>query len=510
MISNPKKRGFTLIELLVVIAIIGILATLAVVALQQARSRARDSKRMADMKQVQTAMELFFSENGRYPTTEEWNSGTITSNASGEVFMYSIPTAPSPADGDCTTASNSYTYIPQNNGASYTIDFCTGKQISDLPEGAKQMTPGGIILASSAPSGGGETGGEVEGECLTLPGSCQWTNLGSAGFSGPWVDNTCFYIDNGTPYVANSGGSYELFVMKYNGSSWESVGGTVEGYVVQNGVDFAVYNGTPYLSVQNPNDLNKLTVVKYDGSSWSFVGGSTISSGQADAFSIYLNGSVPYIAYSNAVSYTIPEATVASYNGSSWQNIGTPGFSTNAISQTSVIVYNGTPYVAFSDTANSYKATVMKYNGSSWVYVGSAGFSAGQVDNLSFDIYNGIPYVAFRDYTNSYKATVMKYNGSSWELVGSAGFSTGMPTGSVALDVYNGTPYVAYGDNLNGGRIDVKKYNGSSWENFGPTGISSGAAQKISLIIDDGIPYIAYQQSNLAVVKIFLPIPPEL
>ncbi len=157
MISNTKKRAFTLIELLVVIAIIGILATLAVVALQQARSRARDSKRMADMKQLQTAMELFFNENGRYPTTEEWNSGTIISSSSGETFMYSIPSAPSPADGDCLEASNTYVYTPQNSGASYTIDFCTGKQISDLPEGPKQMTPGGIIMGSSESGGGAPT-----------------------------------------------------------------------------------------------------------------------------------------------------------------------------------------------------------------------------------------------------------------------------------------------------------------------------------------------------------------
>jgi len=149
-----QKKAFTLIELLVVIAIIGILATLAVVALQQARSRARDSKRMADMKQVQTALELFFNENGRYPTTDEWNSGTVTSSSSHEVFMYSIPAAPSPADGSCLEASNTYVYIPQNSGASYTIDFCTGKQVTDLPEGAKQMTPGGIILASSESGGG--------------------------------------------------------------------------------------------------------------------------------------------------------------------------------------------------------------------------------------------------------------------------------------------------------------------------------------------------------------------
>ncbi|PKM91640.1 hypothetical protein CVU82_00300 [Candidatus Falkowbacteria bacterium HGW-Falkowbacteria-1] len=150
-------RGFTLIELLVVIAIIGILATLAVVALQQARQSARDSKRVADMKQASTALELFFNENGRYPTTDEWNSGSITSSTTGEIFMYNIPTAPSPADGDCLEASNTYAYIPQNSGASYTIDFCTGKQISDMPEGVKQMTPGGIIMGSSESSGEGET-----------------------------------------------------------------------------------------------------------------------------------------------------------------------------------------------------------------------------------------------------------------------------------------------------------------------------------------------------------------
>ncbi|MCK9439010.1 MAG: hypothetical protein WC164_01175 [Patescibacteria group bacterium] len=104
---------------------------------------------MADMKQVQTALELFFNENGRYPTTEEWNSGSIVSSTSQETFMYSIPAAPTPADGDCTSASNTYTYIPSASGDTYTINFCTGKQIADLPDGTKYLTPGGIILSSN-------------------------------------------------------------------------------------------------------------------------------------------------------------------------------------------------------------------------------------------------------------------------------------------------------------------------------------------------------------------------
>ena len=63
-----NKKGFTLIELLVVISIIGLLSTLAVVALSNARTKARDAKRIADIKQFQTALELFaVDNNGNYP-----------------------------------------------------------------------------------------------------------------------------------------------------------------------------------------------------------------------------------------------------------------------------------------------------------------------------------------------------------------------------------------------------------------------------------------------------------
>jgi len=53
-----NKKGFTLIELLVVIAIIGLLSTLAVVSLNGARAKARDAKRVSDVKQISTLIEM--------------------------------------------------------------------------------------------------------------------------------------------------------------------------------------------------------------------------------------------------------------------------------------------------------------------------------------------------------------------------------------------------------------------------------------------------------------------
>jgi len=60
------RQGFTLIELLVVIFIISLLATLVIVSLQNAQSKARDSKRLADINQFQKALDLYYDQNDTY------------------------------------------------------------------------------------------------------------------------------------------------------------------------------------------------------------------------------------------------------------------------------------------------------------------------------------------------------------------------------------------------------------------------------------------------------------
>ena len=69
MVVKKRSRAFTLIELLVVIAIIGLLAAIVLVSLNSARAKARDAKRVGDLRQIQTALELYYDKYNTYPVS---------------------------------------------------------------------------------------------------------------------------------------------------------------------------------------------------------------------------------------------------------------------------------------------------------------------------------------------------------------------------------------------------------------------------------------------------------
>jgi len=142
-----NKKGFTLIELLVVIAIIGLLSTLAVVALGSAREKARDSKRLADIKGVQASLELYFVGNNSYPVTTEpvtlgddqhkclgSNGFNATGACKAPVYMEVIPSDPQTDQG----------YVYSGTPTSYTINANLEGKINDLGPGKITVTQNGI------------------------------------------------------------------------------------------------------------------------------------------------------------------------------------------------------------------------------------------------------------------------------------------------------------------------------------------------------------------------------
>lgn len=118
------KKGFTLIELLVVIAIIGILSSIVMVSLSGAKTKSRDSKRAADIRSIQVALELYYTDYQMYP----WNiykSGGTTPPDMGLApnYLPVVPTDPSlsvdPASvcAGAPTSNGCYSYVALRVGS---------------------------------------------------------------------------------------------------------------------------------------------------------------------------------------------------------------------------------------------------------------------------------------------------------------------------------------------------------------------------------------------------------
>ncbi len=109
-LKKHASKGFTLVELLVVISIIGVLATLVLLQLGTARAKARDAKRIADVSQLRTALELYFDDNGgHYPT------GLTIANLGAYFSSPALPTDP--------LSGNAYRYAfdPATNPTKFQI-----------------------------------------------------------------------------------------------------------------------------------------------------------------------------------------------------------------------------------------------------------------------------------------------------------------------------------------------------------------------------------------------------
>ncbi|MBI2074536.1 MAG: type II secretion system protein [Candidatus Levybacteria bacterium] len=120
--------GFTLIELLIVIAIIGVLSALLMVNFIGIRQRARDAQRKANLRQIQSALELYRADIGSYPESSsaklpvncpQGASTYLGSSDCSSTYVQKIPT-------DLMGASyyNSGNYYYSSSGTTYTLAAC--------------------------------------------------------------------------------------------------------------------------------------------------------------------------------------------------------------------------------------------------------------------------------------------------------------------------------------------------------------------------------------------------
>lgn len=87
------QSGFTVLELLVVIAIIGILSAIIISQVANARARGRDTRRIEDVRTLQTALELYFTANYKYPTSTQFTTAGGATNLT-PIYIKTLPKDP--------------------------------------------------------------------------------------------------------------------------------------------------------------------------------------------------------------------------------------------------------------------------------------------------------------------------------------------------------------------------------------------------------------------------------
>ncbi|MES2701903.1 MAG: Ig-like domain-containing protein [Bacteroidota bacterium] len=433
--------------------------------------------------------------------------------------------------------------------------------------------------------------------CKKFDGT-SWVNVGGTGFSTNHVITSVIKVDpTGVPYVlcTDIANGYKAVLYKYSAGSWTMVGAPISQGEVQYYNDAPISlaidaSGIPYAAFTEFDKIRSVYVRRYNGVSWETVGNTAAGPGYStypslafDAagavYAAYSTGGVMGIASSKATVRKLntdfafisgspdicggaTSAFTASVAGGTWSSsntavatVSSSGLVTGVTGGTALISYatsicsstylvtirpyagviagntsvlanensllfangvtNGTWSSSNSSVATVTSAgnvtgiaagtSVISYTSSSacgsasatavvtigaavtpvcsgWIGLGAMPSAHLWTTSLTFD-QSGVPYV-------SSPSGVAKLSGSAWVSIGGP-FTEASSDVKVAAD---GTVYVAYMDLENGGKLSVKKYNGSTWEYVGTPGFSAQDVRtQVKLAINSaGVPFVAY------------------
>jgi prepilin-type N-terminal cleavage/methylation domain-containing protein len=185
--TQSTERGFTLIELLVVIAIIGLLSSVVLASLNTARVKARDARRMSDLKQLNMAITLYFDTHNDWPCKTTSCTGDVTyldtalggsvyeclDTALVPTYMSSIPTDPVYGRDGVGSWERDYQYC-------YT-DISHGYRLRGTFEGEPLQQTATYVNGTTCQGGGYDRCDWYGQDCVYVTGGdcdIQWLHLG--------------------------------------------------------------------------------------------------------------------------------------------------------------------------------------------------------------------------------------------------------------------------------------------------------------------------------------------
>lgn len=140
--QNRKQRGFTSLDLACTVAAVSVLCLIVVLSLGRIRAGHRDARRLADIKQIQAALKLYYNEKGAFPVaaapgillgqeqTKVFSSGGFQSQAApaDTVFLLQVPR------NFITPVTIGYRYYSPD-GTDYLLEFELEKDLSPYKAG---------------------------------------------------------------------------------------------------------------------------------------------------------------------------------------------------------------------------------------------------------------------------------------------------------------------------------------------------------------------------------------
>jgi len=230
---------------------------------------------------------------------------------------------------------------------------------------------------------------------------------------------------------------------------------------------------------------NEIYIRRWNGSSWNPVGtnangGLSNNSGDSGGPAIVITDQgVPYVAWTDA-STGDTEVYVRSWDGTAWKEVGAGSATGGGISNNSgasraptmTADSLGRIYVIWPDNTNgTFNIMVRRWNGSSWTEVGTGSASGGGISQSSGDTFtphaaigtDDIPYVVWFGkplgsadvFTPEIYAR--RWNGTFWEEVGTGSATGGGISSSNGASAHasiaiapNNVPYVIWDDNSSG------------------------------------------------------------
>lgn len=124
--KKNSSRAFTIIELILTMIVFGTIVLIFIIRFGSTKEITRNSRRIIDIKIMQTALAVYYDKEGRYPN----NINELVKKE----YLNVLPTNPWPRD-ERGCPDKDYVYTAISDTKDYTIDYCISIKVGGVTAG---------------------------------------------------------------------------------------------------------------------------------------------------------------------------------------------------------------------------------------------------------------------------------------------------------------------------------------------------------------------------------------